>query len=267
VTDHNALTIYTDGSASHGPRKGGVGYLMVYPTADGTGEVQIVSDEQGYKDATNNEMELMAAVLALERVPELDLPPRVNRVIVKTDSLYLRDNFGRAAFQWSKNKWHNVDGVPMANAEIWKRLIKARKAIKKNVEFQWVKGHAKDPLNITVDQLAKMSRNKLLKPALKYTDVRRKISNKKTKVGSVIIDGQTMKIRIITCQWQKTQKIFKLRYEVLSKERDDFNCVDYVFSKIPLRTGHSYLVEMNDSPNNPRVAQIIREIGKEEVES
>jgi ribonuclease HI len=146
VIFHDALNIYTDGSSYPKPRKGGVGMLFVYIDENGIDEVEIERDLLGYKGATNNQMELQAVILAIKEVPSIAISSRVSRIIIFTDSRYVVDNFKRAVYSWSNNKWLNQDGAPVANAVQWKELIKTVKEVKMRVEFRWVKGHVKKPL-------------------------------------------------------------------------------------------------------------------------
>jgi hypothetical protein len=120
----------------------------------------------------------------------------------------------------------------------------------------------KNPYNKRVDKLAKNSAKGLLQKPLQYTDVRRKTSTAITKVGSVVMEGQKMVIRIVTCEYQKLQKVFKLRYEVMSPKSKYFGNIDFIFCNDALRTSHSYYVVVNDEPKNPRVMKVIREILK-----
>lgn len=256
---YDALNIYTDGSSYAKPRKGGVGMLFIFIAENGIDEIEIERNFPGYKGATNNQMELQAAILALKEVPSMQLSSRVSRIVVFTDSSYVVDNYKRATY-WSKNKWFNNAGAPIANAQQWKELIKVIAQVGMRVEFKWVKGHAKNPYNKKVDKLAKSSAKGWLNRPLQYTDIRRKKSSELTKVGSVIMEGQRMVIRIITCEYQSLQRLFKLRYEVMSPKSKFNGRVDFIFCSDALRTGHSYYVLVNKEIKNPRVLKVIREI-------
>ena len=175
--------------------------------------------------------------------------------------MYVTENYSRA-IDWSQNKWLNSSGAPVSNALQWKELLKVIKELRMRVSFKWVKGHAKNENNKKVDKLAKQSAKGFLNKPLVYTDVRRKTSTKITKTGSVVLKGQKLKIRIVTIEYQKLQKVFKLRYEVVSKTSEFFGCLDFVFSNIALRTAHTYYVQFNDDLKNPRILDLIREILK-----
>lgn len=236
--------------------------MFVFLAEDGKEEIEIERDLLGYKGATNNQMELQAAILALKEVPRLPLSSRVSRIVVFTDSTYVRDNFKRAVYTWSRNNWCNFDGAPVSNAVQWKELIKVAKETKFRMDFEWVKGHAKNPYNKRVDKIAKQSAKGLLQKPLQYTDVRRKLSTAITKIGSVGMQGQKMSIRIITCEYQKAQKVFKFRYEVMSSKSKYFRNIDFIFCQDALRTAHTYYVVVNNEPKNPRVTRVIKEVVK-----
>lgn len=236
--------------------------LFVYLDENGIDEIEIERDLLGYKGATNNQMELQAAILAIKEVPSINLSSRASRIVIFSDSRYVVDNFSRAIYAWSKNKWLNLDGAPVANAVQWKELIKVVKEVKMRVEFRWVKGHAKNSYNKRVDKLAKISAKGLLQNPLQYTDVRRKKTTTMTKVRSVTMEGQKMIIRIVTCEYQRLQRVFKLRYEVMTPKSKYFGNIDFIFSGDALRTAHSYYVKVNDEPKNPRIIKVIREVLK-----
>lgn len=258
---HDALNIYTDGSSYSKPRRGGVGMLFVFYDDSGK-EVQIERNLEGYTGATNNQMELQAVILALKEVPSIPLSNRVSRIVVITDSRYVTDNFKRAVWNWSKNEWRNQHGAPVANAVQWKDLIKTVRQLGMRVDFRWVKGHAKNAYNRQVDKLAKSSAKGLLQKPIQYTDLRRKKSREITEPGSVVMEGQRMTIRIISCAYEKLQRVFKLRYEVTSPKSKYFQKVDFIFSRVALRTGHIYYVVVNNEPKNPEIVKVIREIVK-----
>jgi ribonuclease HI len=256
------LNIYTDGSSYPKPRKGGVGMLFVFLSDNGVDEIEIEKDLLGYRGATNNQMELQAVVLALKEVPSISYSLRVQRIVILTDSRYVVDNFSRAVYDWSRTKWHKRDGAPVANAVQWKELLKTVKEVDMRVDFKWVKGHAKNSYNKKVDKSAKSSAKGLLQKPLVYTDVRRKKTTSRTNVGSVVMEGQKMMIRIVTCEYQRLQKVFKLRYEVMSPRSEYYGSMDFIFCNDALRTGHTYYVKVNKEFKNPRILKVIREIVK-----
>ncbi len=255
-----ALNIYTDGSSFSGPRRGGIGIRFI--TVDGLGNEVIRNLEiPGYKGATNNQMELYACVAALREARDfLDLSS-VDSIEVYTDSQYVSDNYKSAMFTWSGNGWRNRDGRPIANADLWKDLVKLIKKVQPlRVNVHWVKGHGKDEHNKAVDKLARNSAKNALNPPLTVVDVRRKKTDKSVEIGSVEMRGQRFRVRIITSEYWKTQKIVKYKYEVLSKGSKYFKNVDIFFSKIDMRVGHHYEVRVNKDTRNPTVTKVLREL-------
>lgn len=136
--------IYTDGASSGNPGPGGVAYVIV--TADGKG----LLEKKFYPSATNNQMELTAAILALQQT----LPN--TRIVLITDSQYLMKAFtdGWLA-KWKRNGWKTSDGKSVKNQDLWiclDRIISQRQ-----VDFGWVKGHGEDPINNLVDTVARQT--------------------------------------------------------------------------------------------------------------
>jgi ribonuclease HI len=254
-----ALNIYTDGSSLPAPRRGGIGIRFV--TLNNAGdEVAENVELSGYAGATNNEMELMACVTALQHAADHDQIHGVERVVIFTDSLYVKENVPRAIFQWPRQKWLSRDSRPIENATIWKDLVRAIKKTPRRVDFEWVKGHSKDPHNKAVDKLAKTSAKGHLLSPLKVSTVRRKRTSQKVQVGSVPMQGQLMAIRVITDTYQRVQKVYKYKYEVLSGEF--LGRMDIIFATEVLRAGHHYEIRANDSTKNPRMVELVREIDR-----
>jgi ribonuclease HI len=134
------VEIYTDGACSGNPGPGGWGAILRW---NGT-EKELSGGEAV---TTNNRMELMAAISALEALKE---PVTAD---LFTDSSYVRDGIGKWMFGWKKNGWKTADKKPVKNAELWQRLDEANKRHK--VEWHWVKGHAGHPENERADELAR----------------------------------------------------------------------------------------------------------------
>jgi len=254
------LYIYADGSSYSKPRKGGIGIEYIYLDEKEL-EVRIVHESSGYSGATNNQMELMAVIEGLKQISNQPIPIKYNAVEIRTDSRYIVDNINNAKYNWSRNKWLNKHGRPIENAQLWKDLIKAIKATNCRIEFKWVKGHSKDPDNKVVDKLAKQSAKALLNSPLKHVKLRRKKSNKLTRVGSVEMKGQRISIRIINDEYSSIHKLSKYRYEVISKGSEFYENLDLIYSKHHhLKSGHKYYVVFNSDKNNPLILKIIREI-------
>jgi ribonuclease HI len=99
---------------------------------------------------TNNRMELTAAAAALEALR------RPCRVVVHTDSEYVRNGITRWHAGWVRRKWRNAAGDPVANMDLWQRLLDA--AARHQVDWRWVRGHAGNEMNERADKLATQAR-------------------------------------------------------------------------------------------------------------
>ncbi|MBO6633663.1 ribonuclease HI [Parvibaculum sp.] len=134
------VDIYTDGACSGNPGPGGWGVLMLY----GENEKELCGGEPA---TTNNRMELMAAIQALEALK------RNAKVRIHTDSNYVKDGITKWIHNWKKNGWKNAAKKPVKNAELWKRLEAALET--HDVSWHWVKGHSDHPENDRADALAR----------------------------------------------------------------------------------------------------------------
>lgn len=134
------IEIYTDGACSGNPGPGGWGAILI----SGGHRKEL---KGGNAQTTNNRMELLAAIEALDAIKnpsEIDL---------YTDSNYLRDGISSWIDKWKKNGWRTAARKPVKNADLWQRLDAARE--RHNVEWHWVRGHAGHPENERADELAR----------------------------------------------------------------------------------------------------------------
>ena len=139
MTELPRVKISTDGACKGNPGPGGWGALLRF----GDKEKELSG---GQALSTNNQMELMAAIRALE---SLNRPCIVTLV---TDSVYVRDGITKWIHGWQRNGWRTADKKPVKNAELWQRLAEAVKP--HTIDWQWVKGHAGDADNERADALA-----------------------------------------------------------------------------------------------------------------
>lgn len=140
------VQIYTDGSARGNPDGPG-GYGAVLHFVDSKGQLHERELSAGYKRTTNNRMELMAAIVALEA---LNRPCEVE---LYSDSKYLTDAFNQHWIDsWVRNNWKRGKSGMVKNIDLWERLLRAKAPHK--VTFCWVKGHAGHPQNERCDLLA-----------------------------------------------------------------------------------------------------------------
>ena len=134
------VEIFTDGACSGNPGPGGWGAVLRYREHE-----KRISGGSG--DTTNNRMELMAAIEALEALR------RPCRVRLSTDSTYVRDGITRWIQNWKRRGWMTADRKPVKNADLWRRLEQA--ASRHDVEWIWVRGHAGHEGNESADALAR----------------------------------------------------------------------------------------------------------------
>lgn len=137
--------IYTDGGCRGNPGIGGWGAVLQY----GNSEKELYGFEE---DTTNNRMELMAAIRALE------ILTRSSNIILTTDSQYVRQGILEWMDGWKKRGWKTAARKPVKNQDLWQRLDEATK--KHEIKWEWVKGHSGHPGNEKADELANKAMDK-----------------------------------------------------------------------------------------------------------
>ena len=140
------LYAYTDGACSGNPGPGGWGVLLQAHNGD-----KVVKERElngGSANTTNNQMELMAAISALETLA------KPSAITIVTDSSYVKDGITKWIHGWKKNGWRNASKKPVKNTELWQRLDEAAK--RHQITWEWIKGHAGHPENERADELARM---------------------------------------------------------------------------------------------------------------
>jgi ribonuclease HI len=135
-----SVDIFTDGACSGNPGPGGWGAVLRY----GGHEKEIYGGE---RRTTNNRMELMAAIMALESLK------RPVKARIHTDSQYLRNGITEWIRKWKRNGWRTADKKPVKNVDLWQRLDAA--LAQHEVSWHWVRGHAGHPENERADALAR----------------------------------------------------------------------------------------------------------------
>lgn len=131
---------FTDGACSGNPGPGGWGVVLRW----GDHEKDLFGGET---DTTNNRMELMAAISALEALT------RDARVVVTTDSTYVKNGITTWVKDWKRRNWMTSSRKPVKNVDLWQRLDEA--ASRHDVTWEWVKGHSGHPENERADELAR----------------------------------------------------------------------------------------------------------------
>ena len=138
------IKIYTDGSCLENPGNGGWAAIIFMNNE----KIAITGNK---KNTTNNQMELMAAIEALKKIPT------GQKVQVYTDSKYVKLGITEWIEKWSQNNWKTSSKQKVKNLALWTELNEISK--KHKIEWFWIKGHAGDPINEEVDTLAKKAAN------------------------------------------------------------------------------------------------------------
>lgn len=134
------VVVYTDGACSGNPGPGGWGAILIW----GGQEKELCGGEA---PTTNNRMELMAAIQALEALK------RPCKVELHTDSQYVKNGITEWIRGWKARGWKTADKKPVKNDDLWKRLDEAR--LRHDVAWRWVKGHSGHVMNDRADALAR----------------------------------------------------------------------------------------------------------------
>jgi ribonuclease HI len=139
MTTTERITIYTDGACSGNPGPGGYGAILLF-----RGRERTVSGGEDF--TTNNRMELRAAIEGLNALT------RPCSIDLYTDSQYVRQGITSWLANWKRRGWRTADNKPVKNDDLWRQLDEA--ASRHVIAWHWVKGHADNPMNIRVDELA-----------------------------------------------------------------------------------------------------------------
>lgn len=142
IENGKIVEIFTDGACSGNPGPGGWGAVLKY-----NGTIRELSGAEIM--TTNNRMELMAAIMALEALK------RPCETTLTTDSKYVMDGITKWIHGWKKKNWKRADNKPVINVDLWQRLDAANS--RHSVTWKWVKGHSGHPENERCDELARMA--------------------------------------------------------------------------------------------------------------
>ena len=138
------IKIYTDGSCLGNPGNGGWAAIII----DDNKKIQIKGSK---KDTTNNQMELLAPIKALKKIP------KGSNVQIFTDSKYVKSGITEWIHNWKKNGWKTANKQPVKNKDLWTELDQMTNEFQ--IKWSWVKGHSTDVLNNEVDLIAKEAAN------------------------------------------------------------------------------------------------------------
>ena len=138
------IKIYTDGSCLENPGNGGWAAIII----DDGKKTQIKGSK---KNTTNNQMELLAPIQALKKIP------KSSKIEIFTDSKYVKSGITEWIHNWKKNGWKTADKQPVKNKELWEELDLLANEFE--ISWNWVKAHSTDKLNNEVDLIAREAAN------------------------------------------------------------------------------------------------------------
>ena len=141
------IKIYTDGACVGNPGPGGWAAIVLL-------EKEKKELFGGEKLTTNNRMELTAAIKSLEYCDSQEGKQlSLKEIKIYTDSVYLKEGITNWIINWEKNNWKTADKKNVKNVDLWKQLKELTKLF--NIKWNWIKGHAENPMNELADKLAK----------------------------------------------------------------------------------------------------------------
>jgi ribonuclease HI len=141
------IEIYTDGSCTGNPGKGGWGVHM----CQGEATLDLCGDSLG-ADTTNNRMELTAVVEALWKIAQERFS---GKITILSDSRYVIDGIQKWIVGWKRSGWKTANKTPVKNEDLWKTLDAAKDALPGTIVWKWVAGHSGNPGNVAADRLAR----------------------------------------------------------------------------------------------------------------
>lgn len=263
--DPHALKIYIDGSSFKNPGgASGFAARAEYPESwNRQGEVLFTV---GYESSTNNRMELLACVTAMEHVR--DNVVGVQRVQIVTDSRYVHDNIPRAE-DWRRQDWTNRHGRPIENADLWQRFLSVRRKLRVRTDFIWLKGKKSSILK-AIDSDAKAAARRPWE---------RDYGFKEGKVGRSKVKGARTAAALFPASRQEAivhiyrkslvHNVGKIDFDLYGERQHEFVGKFRAYAEIEigaeLHRGHIYRVRFNGDPQYPRIESIVGEVPKESL--
>lgn len=260
--DPYAIHIHTDGSCYRNPGgESGCVALVVYPDKLNRADERIV--DFGCAESTNNRMELMACIKALEWVREHQPWDAVTRVQIVTDSTYVTENVSHRAWAWKKHKWRNRFNKPIANHDLWDSLLTAHRKAGIRVDFVRQPGklsiHAK-----AVDKAAKAAAQR---GGLDVDDGFRPGAICRSMVKGVArpypASGQTDVIRPYAKRVMYRGEN-RISFDIYVETAQAYESKAHAFATpamaATLHRSHRYRVRFNDDPQYPQIVECIEEL-------
>jgi ribonuclease HI len=266
VLDHRAIQIHTDGSCYKNPGGiSGCAAYVRYPDEVGLAEEQIV--DFGCGESSNNRMELMACVKALDWALENAPWPYANRIYIVTDSQYLANCYSSAQY-WKKDGWRNKSGEPTANEDLWDKILKSVGKLSKlgvRVDFVYQKGK-KTEIAKKVDNAAKTAAQRGgidEDSGYKPGSFSRSMVRDGTATQRFPAAGQVLVIRPYVKKPRKKREE-RISFNVLDEATQSYNGKFFAYA-IPslaaeLHRGNGYRVRFNSDPLFPQILEKVEEV-------
>ena len=261
IIDEYALNIFTDGSSyPKKKRAAGVGVCLVWVNESGDAEVEEYAPP-GWQKATIDEMEIEACTVGLQEAKRfLKEENHFKRVLIFSDSRYVVDNFFKAMHIWPNKRWLGANEMPVENIELWKRLRKEVNRCPIKVNIEWVKAHKSNKYNQAADNLAKQSAEMPFNRPFSHSETTKKWSDRSTKRGCVPVNGQEIKIRIISREYKNKAKTYEYRYEVIDLNDQSYKDLDFVFFDEYLSRNKCFQVLFNNEQRRPFILEVSEEL-------
>jgi len=260
--DPHALKLYVDGSAFDNPGGlGGFAVIAEYPDEWSRPPEELL--REGYRETTNNRMELSACISAFELVRSKSRDLGVQRVLVITDSMYVYENHRRAAL-WRRSKWRLASGRPVENSDLWKRFLSIQSKVGVRTEIIWQKGKGSAILK-AVHEAAKDAAKTPLQRDEGFREGKIGRSKFKSPGASVLFPARGQEARIHVYRSGLVKKTdHKIFFNLYSEERQEFVDKFLAYAKpeqaIDLHRGHSYKVRFNENPRYPLIEFVVEEV-------
>lgn len=258
--DPHALKIYIDGSALKNPGgAGGVAAWIEYPMDWDLPDEPLF--QEGFQETTNNRMELLACIRGFEFVRDQGRLG-VERVQIVTDSRYVHDHFSLAD-RWRKNGWRNLDGKPVENRDLWKRLLSVRPKVAVRTDLIWLAGKT-SPILKAVDKSAKAAAVQPWNIDRGFQPGRVAPSKIRDRRAATLFPagGQEAAIRIY--RHRKVGTDHKFYFDVFDDNSQRFDRKECAFASaeiaLDLHTHHVYRVRFNANPKYPIIQMMIEEL-------
>lgn len=263
--DPHAVKLYVDGSCLKNPGgSSGFAVWIEYPVDWNRPDEPL--ENIGFRESTNNRMELRACIWAHDWVREHCSTVRVSRFQIITDSKYVFENWRRAAY-WRTNGWRNADGKPIENADLWKEFLSVRSRSRVRTDIEWTHGKRSSILK-TVDKAAKAAAKRPTKSdhGFRAGKVGR---TKNTVPGAAALfpaAGQRAVVRV----YQSGVVVGgenKIKFQLFSEARGDFFEKFFAYAQpeigAQLHRQHAYCVQFNSNPKYPIIEAVVDEVVRE----